>query len=120
MGRKKKFSLRSIDDFVHVLEIQNTQVIAPIEHEYIEENLEEAKHSDTTEVSELSSHTYVTNSPSIDDDFLGGVSTSTPILDSETYVLPHEESPPSSDDLLNQKEISPNSLFFPFKDKKKI
>ncbi len=110
--------ISSIDDFVHIVGMQNTQVIAPIEHEYIEENLEETKHSNATEAP---SHTYITNSPSMDDDFLGGVSASTPILENEGYVHPPEESPPSSDEDLfsNQKQANLNSLFFPFKKEKR-
>ena len=117
MGRKKK-SLRTIDDFIHVvesqLEAQSRQ--DPLEIANFVEDFQEELKSDTTEQVETDNKPYMTNSPSMDDDFLGGVSSSTPILESESYSS-HE--PPSEDCLTKENNnLNLESLFFPLRQEK--
>ncbi len=120
--RHKKKSLRSIDDFIHVaescLEIQNRQ--NPLEIANFIEDFQEELRSDTTEQMQTDNNPYMSNSPSMDDDFLGGVSSSAPILESENYPSHWERDVLPSEDYLDKesRKLNLETLFFPLKLKK--
>ena len=80
---KKKLSLKTIDDFIHAV----SQMDAPQTGEPVDEFLSESPEETQSEMEqvELSSRSYIINSPNMDDDFLGDVKSSSPILENENY-----------------------------------
>lgn len=86
---KRKTPLKTIDDFLYTIEntqnLSDTQEDKSVEHNFIVEHSENNE-VDTTEHVEIPNQTYINNSPSMDDDFLGGINNTAPILKNENFT----------------------------------
>lgn len=118
---KKKELLRTIDDFIYNVEntqgLSNSEKIDPIEHEFIEEPLEDNK-ADETEQAEIPNQSYMNNSPSMDDDFLGGFNTTNSILENENFLSHPEENKPLEEETTPKESTDIKSPILKIKRKK--